>query len=272
VLESVCSSNAEQTYYAHGSRFLTLVNYGNQLLGINAHYNSLEVFDLSNPAAPQLLTASAVANPWTVTGEGTHGSLIPHVQHVAVLDGFRYAVVSLFTAGWDIFDLQARAYLQHGYNPGEALTLFAYTEAHMFSVGGNVYLVGQRLNSSQLNDASVKIYTLSGPDVDPATVTAGTITGIRVPIGQSSDAPPFTDFPLGTDGALHYFTFSVSGKLWLIIKSNNDAALVEITNPTLPVPRARWRRTNFPFLFKGNWAVEANDALLVVADETTEKL
>lgn len=274
-LESVCASADELAYYAHGSRFLRTVSYGNVLLGVNAHYNGLDIFNLNTPESPALLTAKAIGLPWTVQGEGTHGYLIAHIKDVAVLDGFRYALVQLGSAGWDLFDLDQKAFLKQGLNPVYALQNSPFQRALLFSQGGTVYAVAQSLNQAQLSsgDRSVYLYVLSSATVNPTTVTASSISGIRVPIGRTGDPSGYEDFPLSPTGGLSYYRFATSdGRQWLIVKGASDAVLVEITNPLLPIPRNRWKASDYPKLFKGEWAVESAEAKLYVADNGVEKI
>ncbi len=276
-MNSICATAYyDSDYVTFGTYLNATVNVSSKSYVLDMHYNSLDVWDSTDPSNPRPLTSSAVHVPWTLGGEGTGGPLTPHLRQIATLDGFPYALASLYTYGWDYFEVDTQQFLSIGYNPGTALKSYYYRGSALFRAGnGDVFAAGQKLDAKAISDsdASVYLYWLqgAGSSTPPPSFAAMTSRRYRVPVGGANDGA-YSGFSLGSGGTLAYFTLTLAGKTYLLVSNGYQAVVVNVTNPSaIPLPVvAMWTGSTAANLFAGPWAIDTVHAVLHAADPKTE--
>ncbi|MFI5167239.1 MAG: PKD domain-containing protein [Thermoanaerobaculales bacterium] len=280
---SICATGASDQSYFQGSTVgVYPVNVAGTSYIAATHYNSMDLWDATNPISPARLTQHSVALPYSITTTDLHFGEEQHFADVATVDEFPYAIVSLGSVGWDFFKLSTGAFLGRGYDPTTVIKGFGYASSALFWDSGqpgtgNVYAAGQMLDDTAIAaaDSSVYIYLLqdAAGRTTPDTLTSTTMTQhrYRVPAGTSADGA-FSSFRLGTGGSLVFYMYTSNGAQRLLAGSSSGALVVDVSNPTSPTPLAVWTKTTATSLFSGPWAVDAAHGKLNVADSSTEKV
>ena len=282
LLNNICQTGTTDTdYVTNGTYQIASVNVVGVSYVLNIHYNSLDVWDASNPFSPRRLTTTTVGLPWTTTGEGTHYGLTPHLRGMATLDGFPYAIASLYYSGWDFFKVTEGRFLKTGYNPGASLKSNYYLSSALFWRGREVYAAGQMLDAASLSpwDYSVYLYLVQNQakTITPESLTYQTMSQhrARVPIGQAGDPSPYDGFGISGGGTLRFYTFTIGGSPRLLVSNGTQAVVVDVSGSTLmglPVPVAMWTRAGNGQLFSGPWAMDRDHGILHVADSKSENV
>ena len=271
---NICPTAKEDIdYRTYGTYGIAAVTVSGTSYAFDIHGNSLDIYDVTNPASPARRTSSPVSIPWWPPPDGgSDPSLINRFRGLATLNGFPYALASFYTDGWDFFKLGTNTFLRVGYSPDNRTS---YLSSALFRSGSEVYAVGQGLDATAIAqyDPSVYLYLVwNGTTITPESINYTTMAGhrYRVPIGGGSGDGAYGNFMPGPTSAYHPFV--VNGQPWLLVANSikQQAVAVDMYNPfggtPLPTPRgAIWTSTAYPNLFSGPWAVDRDHAMLHVA-------
>ncbi|MDA8219634.1 MAG: hypothetical protein M0Z94_18710 [Dehalococcoidales bacterium] len=233
--------------------------------------SSLTIWDVANPLAPTV--KATLAMPWDGSSipSDTHWVYVAHFPSIATTPGYPYALVSLNDYGWDFLHVGAASqeFLHNGYRPAAQLSLGNYVSAVLFEQNGTVYAVGQKLDqaSEAAPDSAIRVYalgTLASPSPPAGYATMG--QGVRVPAGMAGDGA-YAGFPLHLGSNLFWTYRDVaSGRIFLLVRylTGTGLLIVDLTDPAHPQP-LQWIPTDST-LFGGQWAVDAADQMIWVAD------
>jgi PKD repeat protein len=265
----ICNSYSEQvysTYPANTQFFVSTSGYNRLLFGLN---NDLEMFELgSNPLQPQQVASLHIPWDWGTidVGGSTHEQYIQHLVNVATAPGYQYALVSLLSYGWDFLRVgSSPAFLGVGFHPSRVLAnSYYYTTSILYQDGSNVYAIAPRLDETSVdnNDSSWRIYLIdNGGSINPTNTGYSNMgQGVRIPVGQSTDPPGFTDSEvyLNPTGAWRFEFAEVGGHNLLFARRASGQyvmLVIDVTDPNNPIPAVRYTSADLPYLFKSDWVV-----------------
>ena len=264
--KDLCGQPLEATYQTNGAYKNAVVAVGSTSYLLYGYPNSLDVYTLTpNPMSPARLTTQ-MPLPWTPDpGSSTHEGIVDHLRKFAVLDGFGYAFVGMFTYGWDFLEVDSSPrFLKVGYAPVKVLDVSrGYINGVLFrGSDGKVYLAGQAIDQTSVDgrDSSIKIFDVT----NPAGLSYATMQPVTtVPVGHTYDPAPWNTFPLGNPSSLTFDVFAIGNKTYLSAKntSGQAAVIVDVTSPADILngvtPKALWTVANSDAkLWNGAWAFD----------------
>jgi PKD repeat protein len=279
LVTDICLFGSDSDYDANSPLRSATMTVGTKRYLLWGQPNDIDVYDITTPLQSGYTTinSAGMLNVGRGDDPDTHWYQTDHVHHMAVLDGFNYAVLSLLNYGWDILQVAPTPKLLNvGFKPTTqqlAGSAPEFYESALFSNGGNVYVVGAGL----ARGTGIAIYLLSGTDA----------SGTMIPENfKASTIQPLVTIPLptpwtGTPGNSQLSGYHVidntagGGKRYLLVRSGSgQAAVVDITTPdniTSVRLLATWT-TSTPdaALFSGEWAIDRNNKVLYVADSSAQ--
>jgi len=278
LVTDICLFGSDSDYDANSPLRSATMTVGTKRYLLWGQPNDIDVYDITTPLQSGYTTinSAGMLNVGRGDDPDTHWYQTDHVHHMAVLDGFNYAVLSLLNYGWDVLRVDQPKLLNVGFKPTTqqlAGSAPEFYETVLFKDQGNVYVVGAGL----ARGTGIAIYLLSGINssgtMTPENFKASTIMPIvTVPLPANFGSPP------GNSQLTGYHVIDNTaggGKRYLLVRSSSgQAAVVDITTPenlTSVQLKVTWT-TSTPdvALFSGEWAIDRNNKVLYVADSSAQ--